>query len=210
MNVNQIDLSKTGLLFFDMLNIYFRGAPEESQKRMLPIVANAVRLRDAARRAAIPIFYAKANHRKDGQIRSRVVTDTDMRLRPWPNGECSPSVHGATEGSWEQEVIEELKPAPEDYVIPKYRWSTFHQTYFDLALRARGIDTLIVSGGSVDVGVASTAYAARDLDYNLIVVRDACSNSHADSFDVFMDKVFPRMGRVRTTDQTLEMIRKAK
>ena len=210
MNVNEIDLRKTGLLFFDMLNIYFRGAPEETQKRMLPIVGNAVRLRDAARQASIPIFYAKANHRKDGQIRSQVVTETDMRLRPWPNGECKPSVHGATEGSWEQEVIEELKPAPEDYVIPKYRWSTFHQTYFDLALRARGIDTLIVSGGSVDVGVAATAYAARDLDYNLIIVRDACSNSYDDSFNVFMDKVFPRMARVRTTDQMLGMIQKAR
>jgi nicotinamidase-related amidase len=77
-------------------------------------------------------------------------------------------------------------------------------------LRARGIDTLIVSGGSVDVGVAATAYAARDLDYNLIIVRDACSNSYDDSFAVFMDKVFPRMGRVRTTDQTLEMIKRAR
>ena len=58
----------------------------------------------------------------------------------------------------------------------------------------------------VDVGVASTAYAARDLDYSLIIVRDACSNSHDDSLAIFMEKVFPRMARVRTTDQVLEMI----
>jgi ureidoacrylate peracid hydrolase len=166
-----------------------------------------VRLRDAARKASIPIFYGMANHRPDGEIRSLIITDTDMRLRPWPNGECNPSVHGATEGSWEQKVIEELKPAPEDYVIPKYRWSTFHQTYFDLALRSRGIDTIIISGGAVDVGVASTVYAARDLDYNIIVVRDACSNSYDDSMAAFMDKIFPRMGRVRSTGQVLELIR---
>jgi len=91
-------------------------------------------------------------------------------------------------------------------VIPKYRWSTFHQTYFDLALRSRGIDTIIISGGAVDVGVASTVYAARDLDYNIIVVRDACSNSYDDSMAAFMDKIFPRMGRVRSTDQVLELI----
>jgi ureidoacrylate peracid hydrolase len=207
MNVNELNLRKTGLLFFDMLNVYYHGAPEETKKRMKPMVDNAVRLRDAARKALIPIFYGMANHRPDGEIRSLIITDTDMRLRPWPNGDCNPSVHGATEGSWEQKVIEELKPAPEDYVIPKYRWSTFHQTYFDLALRSRGIDTIIISGGAVDVGVASTVYAARDLDYNIIVVRDACSNSYDDSMAAFMDKIFPRMGRVRSTGQVLELIR---
>jgi nicotinamidase-related amidase len=175
---------------------------------MKPVVDNAVRLLDAARKASLPIFYAMANHRQDGQVRSMIVTDTDMRLRPWPKDDCNPTVHGATEGSWEQKVIEEIAPRPEDTIIPKYRWSTFHQTYFDLALRSRGIDTIIISGGAVDVGVASTVYAARDLDYNVIVVRDACSNSHEDSMAAFMNTVFPRMARVRSTDQVLEMIRK--
>jgi nicotinamidase-related amidase len=161
---------------------------------------------NAARQSGMLIFYAMANHRRDGASRSLIVTDTDMRLRPWPDGDCNPPGHGATEASWEQEVIEEIAPRPQDYVIPKYRWSTFHQTYFDLALRTRGIDTIIISGGSVDVGVASTAYAAHDLDYNLIIVRDACSNSPDDSMAAFMNTVFPRMARVRTTDQVLNMI----
>lgn len=208
MNVNQLDKKRTGLLFFDLLNVYYHGAPEETQKRLKPVVDNAVRLMNGARKASIPVFYAMANHRKDGQIRSMIVTDTDMRLRPWLNDDCNPAVHGATEGSWEQKVIEEIAPQPEDTIIPKYRWSTFHQTYFDLALRSRGIDTIMISGGAVDVGVASTVYAARDLDYNIIVVRDACSNSHEDSMAAFMNTIFPRMARVRSTDQVLEMLRK--
>src|SRR5215467_2668732 len=204
MNINHLNTEKTALLFFDMLNVYY---PDETKKRMKPVVDNAVRLMNAARQNHMLVYYAMANHRPDGESRSLVVTDTDMRLRSWPNDDCNPSVHGATDGSWEQKVIEEIAPRPEDYVIPKYRWSTFHQTYFDLALRSRGIDTLIISGGAVDVGVASTVYAARDLDYSIIVVRDACSNSHDDSMAAFMDKVFPRMGRVRSTDQLLELIR---
>jgi ureidoacrylate peracid hydrolase len=206
MNVNELDVRTTSLLFFDMLNVYYHGAPEETRTRMKPGIDNAVRLMNAARAVSIPIFYAMANHRRDGRSRSLIVTDTDMRLRPWPNGECNPQVHGATEGSWEQKVVAELEPRQEDYVIPKYRWSTFHQTYFDLALRSRGVDTIIISGGAVDVGVAATVYAARDLDYNLIVVRDACSNSHENSMAAFMDTVFPRMARVRTTQMVLEMI----
>ena len=208
MNVNQLDISKTALLFFDMLNVYYHGASEETKKRMKPVVDNAVRLMTAARQNRMLIAYAMANHRPDGESRSLIVTDTDMRLRPWPNDDCNPTVHGATDGSWEQKVIEEIAPRPEDYVIPKYRWSTFHQTYFDLALRSRGIDTIIISGGAVDVGVASTVYSARDHDYSVIVVRDACSNSHEDSMAALMNTVFPRMARVRTTDQVLEMIKK--
>ena len=78
-----------------------------------------------------------------------------------------------------------------------------------LALRTRGIDTVIVSGGSTDVGVASTLYSGRDLDYNMIVVSDACGTSHDQrAHDTLMQLVFPRMSRVRTTDQVIEMIRK--
>jgi ureidoacrylate peracid hydrolase len=210
MNVNELNVRKTGLLFFDMLNVYYHGAAEETKKKMKPVVDNAVRLMNAARQMNMPIFYAMANHRKDGESRSLIVTDTDMRLRPWPNGDCQPTVHGATEGSWEQKVIDEIAPRPEDYIIPKFRWSTFHETYFDLALRSRDIDSIIISGGAVDVGVASTVYSARDHDYNIIIVRDACSNSHDDSMAAFMNTIFPRMARVRTTDQVLEMIRGAK
>lgn len=50
------------------------------------------------------------------------------------------------------QVIDELATAAGDDLIPKYRWSAFFQTYLDLALRARHIDTLIIAGGSTDVG----------------------------------------------------------
>ena len=206
MNVHHIDNKNTAVLFFDMLNVYYHGAPVETKMKMKPVVDNAVRLMNAARDAKLLLYYAMANHRPDGESRSMIVTDTDMKLRPWPNDDCNPTVHGASEGSWEQKVIEELAPRPEDYIIPKYRWSTFHQTYFDLALRTRGIDTIIISGGAVDVGVASTVYSARDHDYNIIVVRDACSNSHEDSLAALMNTVFPRLARVRTTDQVIQMI----
>jgi nicotinamidase-related amidase len=207
MNVNEIELRKTALLFFDMLNVYYHDAEKKKKESMRPVIDNAVRLRDGARTAATPIFYAQANHRPDGATNNRVITDTDMRLRSWPTNEFVPKPPAATAGSWEAAIIEELKPQPEDTVIPKYRWSAFFQTYLDLALRARRIDTIILSGGSTEVGVASTVYAARDMDYHLIIARDACSGSQMEAHDILMDKVFPKMARVRTTDQVLEMIR---
>ena len=114
-------------------------------------------------------------------------------------------------GDKSSDVLADLDPGPDDYYIVKYRWSAFFQTYLDLALRTRGIDTLIISGGSTDVGVASTLYSGRDLDYNMIVARDACGTSHDQrAHDVLMELVFPRMSRVRTTDQIIAMLQQAR
>ncbi|MFB3121028.1 MAG: isochorismatase family protein, partial [Candidatus Binatia bacterium] len=104
-----------------------------------------------------------------------------------------------------------LDPQPDDYYVPKFRWSAFYQTSLDLSLRTRGIDTVIISGGSTDVGVASTVFSGRDMDYNIIVVSDACATSHDQrAHDTLMELIFPRMSRVRTTDQVLRMIQEAK
>ncbi len=46
-------------------------------------------------------------------------------------------------------------------------------------MRARGADTLILVGGSTHVGVASTAYAARDLDLQVFVVPEGLTGRRA-------------------------------
>jgi ureidoacrylate peracid hydrolase len=211
MNVTDFELKKSALLFFDTLNGYYHSGDAAATTRMKPWVDNAVRLMKAGREAAMPIFFAKGNHRSDNATSALLLTDTNNSLKPWPNGEVTKGKMHVVAGDKNSEVIPELEPRPDDYYIPKYRWSAFHQTYLDLALRSRGIDTIIISGGSTDVGVTSTVYSGRDLDYNLIVVRDACGTSHDQrAHDVLMELIFPRMSRVRTTDQVLQMIQKAK
>jgi nicotinamidase-related amidase len=208
MNVRDFEAGKTAMLFFDLLNGYYHMAEPPAKARMKPMVDNAARLMKASRAAGIPVFFAKGNHRPDGATTTTLLTDANTRLQPWPGGEIvKNSKPPAVAGDPSSDVIPELDPRPDDYYILKYRWSSFHQTYFDLALRSRGIDTIIVSGGSTDVGVAATIYSARDLDYHLIIARDACASSHSDQVnEMFMNRIFPRMGRVRTTDQILEMI----
>jgi nicotinamidase-related amidase len=208
MNVHHFDPKKSAMLFFDILNGYVAD-PEPGRPRALkPWIDNAVRLSKAARAAGLPIFFAKGNHRPDNATTALLLTDTNNSLTPWPNGEVTkPKMH-VIGGDKSSDVLADLDPRPEDYYIVKYRWSAFFQTYLDLALRTRGIDTIIVSGGSTDVGVTSTLYSGRDLDYNLIVVSDACGTSHDQrAHDMLMELVFPRMSRVRTTDQVLEMLK---
>jgi len=210
MNPNQIEINKTGILFFDILNGYYHQANERAKVRKKPMVEGAVRLMKAGREAGIPIFFAKGNHRADGATSVMTLTDTKIDLTPWPNGVPVKDKPVALEGSNGAEVIPELDPRPDDYYIPKYRWSAFFQTYLDLALRARKIDTILMSGGSTDVGLAATVFAARDLDYNIVIVRDACASVHDQrAHDVLIELMFPRMARVRTTDQVLQMIKEA-
>jgi nicotinamidase-related amidase len=210
MNVNHLDLKKTGLLFFDILNGYIPEPKPGKPRELKPWIQNAVRLGKAGRAAGLPVFFAKGNHRPDNATTALILTDTNNSLTPWPNGEVTKTKMHVVAGDKSSDVLADLEPKADDYYIVKYRWSAFFQTYLDLALRARGIDTIIVSGGSTDVGVASTLYSGRDLDYNQIVVSDACGTSRNQSVhDMLMELVFPRMARVRTTDQVIEMIDKA-
>ena len=211
MNVNHFDLKKTGLLFFDILNGYIPEAEPGKPRLLKPWIQNAVRLGKAGRAAGLPVFFAKGNHRPDNATTALILTDTNNSLTPWPNGEVLKGKMHVIAGDKSSDVLAELEPKPEDYYIVKYRWSAFFQTYLDLALRTRGIDTIIVSGGSTDVGVASTLYSGRDLDYNMIVVSDACGTSHDQrAHDTLMELIFPRMARVRTTDEVLKMIQNAR
>lgn len=196
-----LDPTRTVLLFFDMLNAFIKTDDSKAPAELRPVIANAVRLREGARANGVLVAYAMITHRADDATSATLITDTNNRLEVAPR-EPGPGIVG---GTWRAQVIDEIAPEIPDYVIPKYRWSAFHQTYLDLALRVRGINTIIISGGSVDVGVAATAYAARDMDYNLVFARDACSANLEDNFEQFMNRVFPRMGRVRTTEQVLGM-----
>jgi nicotinamidase-related amidase len=99
-------------------------------------------------------------------------------------------------------VLAELGKRAHDYDVPKHRWSAFLGTHLELSLRSRDIDTILLVGGSTHVGIASTAYAARDLDFQVVVVRDGC-HGFAEQREFFLDKVFPRMCRVRTVDDVL-------
>ena len=208
MTLSEIEIKKTAILFFDLLKGYSSTAEGAAKAKKKLMADNAVRLMKAGREAEIPIFFAKGNHRADLATSALILTDTNNSLNPWPDGVVTKGTMHVTGGDPSSDVIPELDPQPDDYFIPKFRWSAFYQTSLDLSLRTRGIDTVIISGGSTDVGVASTVFSGRDMDYNIIVASDACATSHDQrAHDTLMELIFPRMFRVRTTDQVLQMIK---
>jgi nicotinamidase-related amidase len=73
-------------------------------------------------------------------------------------------------------------------------------------LRTRGIRTIVLCGGSTDVGIASTTYAARDLDFSVVIAHDACTSPESDNHDQFVRRIFPRMARVRSAVEIERML----
>ena len=196
------------MLVFDLLHGHVNKDPS-TRARFEPVIAKARLLLDAMREAGCMVAYAHADHRADRATSAVILRDTDNRLRPISPGDAASHKPLLTGGTAQTRIIEELQPRPQDYLIPKHRWSAFHGTYLDLALRTRGIQNLVLCGGSTDVGVASTAYAARDLDYQLVIASDACTSPEGDNHEQFMTRIFPRMSRVRTVAQVLALLQGA-
>jgi nicotinamidase-related amidase len=197
-----LDHASSALLLFDFLEGHV-NRDAASRERYAPVVAHVRRLLAAARELGIRVVYANADHRSDGATSARTLRDADNRLRPLvPGADPGPLI---TAGTPQARVIAELAPQASDIVVPKQRWSAFHGTYLDLALRTQRIHTLLLCGGSTDVGIAPTAFA-RDLDYNLVIVSDGCTSPEQDNHAHLMQRVFPRMARVRTTAQLLGMM----
>ncbi|HUP31240.1 MAG TPA: cysteine hydrolase [Usitatibacter sp.] len=206
MSEERLDPARTCLLLFDLLEGHV-NRDDASRARFRPVIANAEALLHAARVDDVMVAYAHADHRADRATSARTLRDSDNRLAPLQAGDpAERHMPVITGGTPEARIVRELAPEPGDYMVPKHRWSAFHGTYLELALRTRGVDTIILCGGSTDVGVASTAYAARDLDYNLVVASDACTSPEQDNHAQFMRRIFPRMARVRTTAQILAML----
>jgi ureidoacrylate peracid hydrolase len=193
--------SQTAMLFFDALNVYLHPDEPEAQAKVAAsgIIPRLVKLNDICRKSGIAVFYAQADHRVDHRDFVPLVADRGPTIPAGGPGLTRGPVHGA--GMQNEQIIDEIGPRPEDYVVKKHRWSSFFQTHLELSLRSAGINTIILAGGSTEVGIASTAYSARDRDFHQIIVRDACSSNQEGVNDFFMDRIFPSFARVMTIAQ---------
>ena len=208
-----VDPAKSCVLFFDMLNRGYGNISEAERPRKEPMVKACVRIREAADSHGIPVFFARADHRPDGMDGAIIYTDLNRDRQPWtdpdrPYASEPPYIQDPQNvaGHWGSQVIDELSLGPADYVIAKHRYNAFHETHLGLSLRTRGIDTIVLCGGATPAGIASTVYGARDMDYNVIVVRDAVTGGEEFVHDMFMAHVFPRLGRVRSSDEVVQMM----
>jgi nicotinamidase-related amidase len=104
------------------------------------------------------------------------------------------------------ELIAELERQPEDVVITKRQWGAFYGTELEQMLRRKGVKTILMTGIATNMGVESTARAAFDQGYELVFVEDAMATMKAEMHRFATETIFPRMGRVRSTETVLEAL----
>jgi nicotinamidase-related amidase len=105
------------------------------------------------------------------------------------------------------DLVPEVGPQAGDIVITKRQWGAFHGTELDLQLRRRGVRTIVLAGISTNIGVESTARNAFELGYDQVFVEDAMASFSADAHAFPVGNIFPRIGRVRSTEQVLAALR---
>jgi ureidoacrylate peracid hydrolase len=197
------------LVVFDMQNEFVRPPQDPARTESIAASGAIERCREIltfARQEHIPVFYVNSSHRPDAADFAPTVVDAATNLVPFPDGPRLMGPPRGADGTPGVEVIDELAPEPEDFVVKKHRWGAFTGTSLDILLRGLHIDTILLTGGSTDLGVLSTAFAARDLGYNVVVLRDACHTQRPEAQVYCMEWLFPRMARVMTVGEAVDLL----
>jgi nicotinamidase-related amidase len=63
-------------------------------------------------------------------------------------------------GTWGAEIVDELKPMPDDVVVKKLRYDGFYGTSLEHLLRLAGVSNLVICGTVANICVLHTAGSA--------------------------------------------------
>jgi ureidoacrylate peracid hydrolase len=217
-----IDVTKMAVIVVDMQNDFgsknglfdLRGIDLSEIQKVVAPIANVVA---SARKAGARIIYLKMAFLPD--LSDAGLPDSPTRIGLLRNG-VGRTVR-APDGresrvlireTWNTDILDELKPAPEDIVIYKHRFSGFYQTELDAVLKKFGIRQLIVTGCTTSVCVESTVRDAMFHDYNCIVLADCTAEPLGSDFSrsnhegtLFL--VERRFGSVSTSADFIETLK---
>ncbi len=128
-------------------------------------LSSALRIRDKARAAGIPVIYSNVVYKEGG-------ADGGVFYRKVPALEVF--VAGNPLGGWPAK----LEPADNELVITKQYPSAFFGTSLAATLTASDIDTLIITGLTTSGCIRATCVDAMSHGCAPIVVADACGDRH--------------------------------
>lgn len=157
--LDKIGRENTALLVIDMERDFVDEDAVLQTPHALQIVPTINDLARWARSHNLPVIWTHEMHRAD-------ASDYGIELEFDP-------VH-CVEGTAGCELTEALEVEARDHhILNKRRYDCFVGTDLDLLLRSLRIENLVCCGVTTHCCVMSTVYSARNLDYRVLVVRDA-------------------------------------
>jgi nicotinamidase-related amidase len=148
------------------------------------IVERSARLAAAFRERGFPVVLVNVDGRAPGLTEAPVAAA------------------GTPAPDW-TELVAELDAQPSDLCVTKRTWGAFHGTTLDAQLRERGVTQVVLTGISTSAGVETTARAAYEHGYNVVLATDAMTDRDADVHASSITNIFPRLGETATTDEIL-------
>lgn len=183
-----IDFSTTALVVIDLQNGIIARECEPYTSR--EVVQQAAKLVDA--------------FRKNGGFVALVrVATSDGKDMLNPKTDQPASMNQVERPVDYSEIVPEIDVQPSDHVVTKHQWGAFYGTDLDLEFRRRGITTIVLCGIATGIGVDTTAREAFQHGYHQIFASDAMTGLSKQEHDYVLSYIFPRMGRIRTTEQIL-------
>lgn len=201
-------LANPALIVVDMQNDFVReGAPFEvpEARRTIPAVARLIAaFRTLGRKVIFTRYIADPLYRPLGRHLAWI-----RALDP-PVNACVPGfsrsyrdVSGLREGV---AVIDELAPLPEDIVVDKVYFSSFHGTDLDRQLAALETQSLVICGTVTEMCVEDTARHAVHFGYPTFLAADAVSSNTPAAHQAALDGFARNYGFVAKTEKIIEKL----
>ena len=196
----ELDPARTALVVIDLQNAFM---DDQVGHAVVPAARDIVpavnRLAEVVRQTGGAVFWVKMAHDEqcldDWSIAFEMLTPSRREKR----------IAALSEGTRGHELWPQLDVRPEDEIVKKYRYSGFLPGTSDLAarLRARGLDTLLITGTVTNVCCESSARDASMLNFRTIMVSDGnAANSQAEH-DASLTAFYNTFGDVMDTDMII-------
>jgi nicotinamidase-related amidase len=156
-----------------------------------PLVAAASRALQTARAAGVPVIHVQVAFRPGHPE----VSPRNKAFAQIAAG------GGMTIDLDDARIHPGVAPGPGEVIVQKRRVSAFSGSDLEVVLRAKGLENLVLAGIATSGVVLSTVRQAADLDYGLVVLRDACADADDEVHRLLIEKVFPRQANVLTIDE---------
>jgi ureidoacrylate peracid hydrolase len=180
-----LDTTRTALIVVDMQNAfckkgglfdYMGRLNEDKARRIIEIDKKVIEL---FRRNGMRIVFLRMTYSQD-------LSDAGDRESPnyWKQSGLAlmrenPELRGKflTKGTWDQGIVDELKPEPGDIVVDKTRYSGFVNTDLNAILKTNNIKYTVFIGLFTNICVESTLRDAFFHEYFPVLVSDGCGST---------------------------------
>lgn len=192
------DPTLAALLVVDVQNDFVSlegsaGRRGEDVSASIAMVPRLLRLVEEARRVGLTVVYIKTTHSE--------WTDTPSWI--YRNSQKG-GLSTCREGTWGAEFYEGISPLPSERVVIKHRYSAFINTDLNTVLKAKGVESVLVTGVATNVCVETTARDAYMYDYYVTLVSDCAAAYEPKLHEATLENIRRHFGLVASSQEIME------